>query len=101
MQRVVFLRTGFACAHLNSSGNKPEQSDAFIMYVIGLIKTSRHAFSNTVGNGPRSHDLRGDDIIIFLTSAVVACECVRLILSLKLLEKELGETGASCNRSKF
>ena len=42
------------------------------MYVIGLIQTSRHAFSNTVGSGSRSQDLLGDDMIIFLTSAVVA-----------------------------
>ena len=70
--RVVFLRTGFTCAHLKSSGNKPEQSDAFIMSVIGLIKTSRHAFSSTVGSGSRSQHLLGDNMIIFLTSAVVA-----------------------------
>ena len=42
------------------------------MSVIGLIKTSRHAFSSTVGSGSRSQDLLGDDMIIFLTSAVVA-----------------------------
>ena len=61
-----FLRTGFTCAHLKSSGNKPEQSDACIMSVIGLIKTSRHAFSSTVGSGS------SQDMTIFLTSAVVA-----------------------------
>ena len=70
--RVVFLSTGFTCAYLQSSGNKPEQSDAFNMYVIGLVKTSQHAFSSTGGSGSRSHDLLGDDMIIFLTSAVVA-----------------------------
>ena len=42
------------------------------MSVIGLIKTSRHAFSSMVENGLRSQDLLGDDMIIFLTSAVVA-----------------------------
>ena len=42
------------------------------MYVIGLIKTSRQAFSSTVGSGSRSQHLLGDDMIIFLTSAVVA-----------------------------
>ena len=42
------------------------------MSVIGLIKTSRHAFSSTVGSGSRSQDLLGDDMVIFLTSAVVA-----------------------------
>ena len=70
--RVVFLRIGFTCAYVKSSGNKPEQSDAFITFVIGLIKTSRHTFSSMVGSGSRSHDLLGDDMIIFLTSVVVA-----------------------------
>ena len=43
------------------------------MYVIGLIKRSRHAFSSMVGRGSRSQGLRGDDIIIIiLTSAVVS-----------------------------
>ena len=63
--------SSFTCAHLKSSGNKPEQSDAFIMSVIGLIKMSRHAFSSMVGSGSRSQDLLGDDMIIFLTSVVV------------------------------
>ena len=66
------MRIGFTCAHLKSSGNKPEQSDAFIISVIGLIKTSRHAFSSMVGSGSISQDLLGDDMIIFLTSVVVA-----------------------------
>ena len=70
--RVVFLRIGFTCAHLKSSGNKPEQSDAFIMSVIGILKTSKHAFNSMVGSGSRSQDLLGDDMIIFLTSVVVA-----------------------------
>ena len=48
--RVVFLKIWFACAHLKSSGNKPERSDAFLP----------------------SQDLLRDDLIIFLTSAVVA-----------------------------
>ena len=61
----VVLRIGFTYAHLKSSGNKPEQSDAFIISVIGLIKTSRHAFSSMVGSGSRSQDLFGDDMIIF------------------------------------
>ena len=43
------------------------------MSVIGLIKTSRHAFSSMAGSGSRSQDLLGDDdMIIFLTSVVVA-----------------------------
>ena len=54
-----------------SSGNKPERSEAFIMFVIGLINTSLHAFSSMVGSGSRSQDLLGN-MIIFLTSAVVA-----------------------------
>ena len=66
------MRTGFICAYLKSLGNKPEQSDAFIMSVIGLIKTSRHAFNSMVGSGSRSQDLLGDDMIICLTSAVMA-----------------------------
>ena len=70
--RVVFLRIRFTCAHLKSSGNKPEQSDAFVMSVIGLIKASRHVFSSMVGSGSKSQDLLGDDMIIFLTSVVVA-----------------------------
>ena len=65
-------RTGFTCTHLKSSGNELEQSDAFMMSVIGLIKTFRHAFSSMVGSRSRSQDLLGDDMIIFLTSAVVA-----------------------------
>ena len=40
--------------------------------VIDLINTSRHAFSSMVGSGSSSQDLLGDDMIIFLTSAVVA-----------------------------
>ena len=75
--RVVFLRIGFTCVHLHLhvymfSGNKPEQSDAFIMYRIGITKTSRHAFSSMVGSGSRSQDILGDDMIICLTSMVVA-----------------------------
>ena len=42
------------------------------MSVIGLIKRSRYAFSSMVGSGSRSQDLLGDDMIIFLTSVVVA-----------------------------
>ena len=57
--------------NLKSSGSKPEQSDAFIMSVIGLLKTSRHAFSSTGGSWSISQDLLLDDIIVFLTSAVV------------------------------
>ena len=41
--RVVFLKIWFACAHLKSSGNKPERSDAFLP----------------------SQDLLRDDMIIF------------------------------------
>ena len=70
--RVVFLTNGFTCAHLKYSGNKPEQSDAFIMSVIGIIKASRHASNSMVGSGSRSQDLLGDDMVIFLTSVVVA-----------------------------
>ena len=55
-----------------SSGNKPERSEAFIMSVIGLINTSLHAFNSMVGSGSIPQDLLGDDMIIFLTSAVVA-----------------------------
>ena len=40
--------------------------------VIGLINMPRHAFSSMVGIGSRSHDLLGDDMMIFLTSVVVA-----------------------------
>ena len=36
--RVAFLKTGLICVHLNSSGNKPERSDTFMMSVIGLIR---------------------------------------------------------------
>ena len=43
-----------------------------MIFVIGLINTSRHAFSSMVGIGSRSHDLLGDDMMIFLTSVVVA-----------------------------
>ena len=50
----------------------PERSDAFVMYVIGIINTSRHAFNSMVGRGSRSQGVLGDDMVIFLTSAVVA-----------------------------
>ena len=43
-----------------------------MMFVIGLINTSTHAFSSMVGIGSRSQDLLGDDMIIVLTSVVVA-----------------------------
>ena len=66
----MFLRTVFTCAQI--FGNKPERSDASMVSVIGLINTSRHAFRSMVGTGSRSQDLLGDDMIIFLTSAVVA-----------------------------
>ena len=50
----------WAC--LRSSGNMPEHSDAFIIFVIGLISLSRHAFSSVVGNGSRSRLVwRGHD----------------------------------------
>ena len=55
--RDVFLRSGLTCTCLKSSGNIPEHSDAFIIFVIGLINKSRHAFNSVVGNGSRSHDL--------------------------------------------
>ena len=44
----MFLRTGFTCTRLKSSGNKPEHSDVFMMSVIGLINTSIHAFRSMV-----------------------------------------------------
>ena len=43
-----------------------------MMSVIGLINTPRYAFRSMVGSGSRSQDLLGDDMIILLTSAVVA-----------------------------
>ena len=43
-----------------------------MMSVIGLNNTSMHAFSSVVGIGRRSHNLLGDDKIIYLTSVVVA-----------------------------
>jgi len=51
----ILLRTVFTCAHLQSPGNKPEYKDAFMMFVTGLIKTTRHAFSSmvVVGRGHR------------------------------------------------
>ena len=49
----MFLRIGFTCAYLKSSGNKPEQSDVFMKSVFGLINTSRHAFSSMVGSGSK------------------------------------------------
>ena len=70
--RDVFLRSGLTCACLKSSGNMPEHSDVFIIFVIGLINESRHAFNSVVGNGLRSHHLFGEDIIIVLTSSTVA-----------------------------
>ena len=55
--RYVFLGTGFTCAHLKSSGNKSEHSGAFVMYIIGIINTSRHVSMSIVGSGSRSQDL--------------------------------------------
>ena len=60
-----------------------EGSDAFMIYAIGLIKTSRHAFSSMVGSGSRTQDLLGDDRIIFLTSAIVAGSYARCLLRTK------------------
>ena len=70
--RDVFLRSGLTCSCLKSSGNIPEHNDVFIIFVIGLISESRHAFNSVVGNGSRSHDLFGEEMIIFLTSSIVA-----------------------------
>ena len=44
------------------------------MFVIGIIITSRPAFVSMMGSGLRSLGLRllGEDMIIFLTSAIVA-----------------------------
>ena len=44
----ISLRTVFSCAHLQSPGNKPEYKDAFMMFVIGLVKTTRHVFMSMV-----------------------------------------------------
>ena len=52
--RDVFLRSGLTCACLKSPVNMPEHGDAFIIFVIGLINESRHAFNSVVGNGSRS-----------------------------------------------
>ena len=68
----IFLRSGLTWACLKSSGNMPEHSDAFIIFVIGLNNESRHAFNSVVGNGSRSHDLFREDMIVFLTSSTVA-----------------------------
>ena len=43
-----------------------------VLFVIGLIKTSRHAFSSTFGSESRLQDCLGDDVVIVLKSAVVA-----------------------------
>ena len=43
-----------------------------MMFVFGLINTPRHAFRSMVGNGSRSQDLLGNDMILFLTSVIVA-----------------------------
>ena len=59
----------WAC--LKTSGNKPEHSDAFIIYVIGLSNVLRQDFNSMVGSGSSSQDLFGEDIIIFFTSSAV------------------------------
>ena len=51
--RDVFLRIELTCACLISSGNLPEHSDVFIIFVIGLMNESRHAFNSVVDNGSR------------------------------------------------
>ena len=43
-----------------------------MMSVIGLIDSSIYAFRSMVGSGSRSQDLLGDNMIICLTSAIVA-----------------------------
>ena len=56
------------------------------MSVIGLIKTSRHAFSSTVGSGSRSQNILGDDMIIFLTSAVQTMRVENLVVESQHLQ---------------
>ena len=43
-----------------------------MMSVFCLISTSRHAFKSMVWSGSRSQDLLRNDMIIVLTSAIVA-----------------------------
>ena len=43
-----------------------------MMSVIGLINMSTHAFMSIVGSASRSQDLLGNNMIISLTSAIVA-----------------------------
>ena len=58
-----------------------------MMYVIVLINTSRHAFNSMVGRGLRSQDVLGGDLIIFLTSAVVAGSNDNLVVESKHLQR--------------
>ena len=66
------IRTGCLlknCAHLKSSRYKPEHSDSFMMYVIGLINTSRQTcFLEFDLERADFTGLLGDNMIIFLTS---------------------------------
>ena len=71
VDKYVILRTGYTCARLKSSGNKPEHCDAFTMSVIGIIYASKHAFRSGMGREHRIYSLE-DDSTIILTSAIVA-----------------------------
>ena len=60
---VFSSREGFSCrgltiAVLKSGGTKPEANEVLMMLVIVGRRTSRFLYSNSVGMGSRSHDLR-------------------------------------------
>ena len=52
------MSRGLTIAVLTSGGTKPEANEVLMMLVIVGRRTSRFLYSNSVGMGSRSHDLR-------------------------------------------
>ena len=66
-----FLMSGVTIAFLKVKGKMPSAKDMLMIEVIGVMSTSRHAFTSVVGQGSRSHCLFGEAVNNFRTSASV------------------------------
>ena len=71
--------------HLKSEGTVPEEREAFMMVVIGLIRISMFSFNMLVGMGSKSHDFVPEDRIIFLTKFSLTSSKMSIVLPVNVL----------------
>ena len=67
-----FLISGVTWASLKGDGTKPVDKESLTILLMVLSKGVRHCLRRVVGSGSRLQLLGGDDMMIFVTSSIVA-----------------------------